>query len=170
MAIFPSLCDRQIRICLSSLDLASLLKLFLCSFDKLFCVRCAFNSNGFMFLNLVQTISTYLLVSSSILPLSGLENLGIFNFCGNTKSPSFFSPSTALHSVFVTCCWAFSHSAFSTDWLQLGVGQVSDLCIVKHCRGHLVGSMICLKSVFAFLPAQPAFCEFFASFWSVGYL
>ena len=29
----------------------------------------------------------------------GVENLGIFNFFGNTKSPSFFSPSTALHSV-----------------------------------------------------------------------
>ena len=39
----------------------------------------------------------------------------IFYFFGNTKSPSFFSPSTALHSVFLTCSWTFSHSAFSND-------------------------------------------------------
>ena len=91
------------------------IKLFLCSFDRLFFVRYAFNTKGFMFLNLVQTISTYVLVSSSILPLSGLENLGIFNFFGNTKSPSFFSPSTALYSVLLICCWTFSHSVFSTD-------------------------------------------------------
>ena len=49
-----------------------------------------------------------------------------FHFFGNTKSTFFLSPSTARHSVRLTCCWVLSHSAFSADQLQLGVGANLD--------------------------------------------
>jgi len=121
MTIFPSLSARQIAIFLSSVSLASLLKLFLCSFDKLFFVRYAFNTKGFMFLNLYKPFLCMFWFLHQFCHFR-VSKIWEFSFFGNTKSPSFFSPSTALHSVLLICCWKFSHSAFSTDWLQLGAG------------------------------------------------
>ena len=85
-----------------------------------------------------------------------IRYFSVFNFWQHKVSVNTISPSTARHSVRLTCYWSFNHSAFSTDLFQLVVGKSLILCKVKLCRDHLVWLTDCPKS-FELLSTQLAF-------------